>query len=146
MVAREQFAWVWLLTMVVTYTAYFTAVVLVGETSFLNQIAMFAATTIAQVAIVATASAVIATRRRNELSGDERDRAIEHRAAAVAYNILIVGIILVGCVLPFNQSGWKLFNAAVFVIALAEIVRHALIVSMYRRGVKEGQAQRGWHG
>ncbi len=146
MVAREQFAWVWLLTMLVTYAVYFTAVVLTGETTFWIQIGMFAATAIVQVAIIATASAIIAVRRRNELTGDERDRAIEHRATAVAYNILIVGLILVGCVLPFTQSGWKLFNAAVFVIALAEIVRHALIVSMYRRGMKDGEASRGWHG
>ena len=146
MVAREQFAWVWLLTMLVTYTVYFAAVVLVGEATFWTQIMMFATAAIAQVAVIAVASAVIALRHKNELSGDERDRAIEHRATAVAYNILIAGIILVGCVLPFTQSGWKLFNAAVFVIALAEIVRHGLIVAAYRRGLRQAKAQRGWHG
>ena len=146
MVAREQFAWVWLLTLVATYAAYFSAVVLMGETTFWTQIIMFAATTVVQVAIIAPVSAVIALRRKNEVSGDERDRAIEQRATAVAYNILVTGIILVGCVLPFTQSGWKLFNAAVFAIALAEIVRHGLIVAMYRRGLKDGEARRGWHG
>lgn len=146
MVAREQFAWVWLLTLVVTYTVYFTAVVLTGETTFWTQIVMFAATAIVQVVIIATVSAVIALRRKDEVSGDERDRAIEQRATAVAYNILVTGIVLVGCVLPFTQSGWKLFNAAVFAIALAEIVRYGLIVAMYRRGMKDGQASRGWHG
>lgn len=146
MVAREQFAWVWLLTLVVTYAAYFAAVELSGEVPFVTRIIMFATTTFVQVVIIATASTVIALRHRNEMSGDERDRAIEHRATAIAYNILIVGLILVGCILPFNQSGWKLFNAAVFVIALAEIVRHALIVNFYRRGMKEGEPSRGWHG
>ncbi len=146
MVAREQFAWVWLLTLVATYTIYFTAVVLVGEAHFWTQILLFAATTIVQVAIITVASAVIAWRRRNELSGDERDHAIEHRATAVAYNALIAGIILVGCVMPFSHSGWDIFHASVFVIALAEIVRHGLIVVMYRRGLKDGEASRGWHG
>ncbi|HCK85298.1 MAG TPA: hypothetical protein DHW63_12505 [Hyphomonadaceae bacterium] len=146
MVAREQFAWVWLLTLVVTYTVYFTAVVLTGETTFWTQIVMFAATAIVQVVIIATVSAVIALRRKDEVSGDERDLAIEQRATAVAYNILVTGIVLVGCVLPFTQSGWKLFNAAVFAIALAEIVRHGLIIVMYRKGLKESKASRGWHG
>jgi hypothetical protein len=146
MVAREQFAWVWLLTLVVTYAAYFTAVQLTGDAPFMVRIIMFAAATIAQVVIIAVASTVIALRHRNELSGDERDRAIEHRATTVAYSVLIVGMILVGCILPFSQSGWELFNAAVFVIALAEIVRHALIVTFYRRGMKEGVPSRGWHG
>jgi uncharacterized protein (DUF983 family) len=146
MVARELFAWVWLLTLVVTYAAYFTAVEMSGEAPFWTRIIMFAATTIVQVVIIGAASAVIALRYRNELSRDERDRAFEHRATAIAYNILIVGLIVVGCILPFNQSGWKLFNAAVFVIALAEIVRHGLIVRFYRRGMSEQEARRGWHG
>jgi hypothetical protein len=146
MVAREQFAWVWLVTMALTYAAYFVAVALAGETTFWNQIIMFAATAIAQVVIIAIASAVIALRRKDELSGDERDRAIAHRAAAIAYNILITGMILVGCLMPFSHAGWNIFHAAVFVIALAEIVRHGLIVSMYRGGFKKAEASRGWHG
>lgn len=146
MVAREQFAWVWLLTLVVTYVAYFTAVELSGEAPFPTRILMFAATTIAQVVIIAVASAVIALRHRNELSGDERDRAIDHRASAIAYQVLLCGVILVGCLMPFSHAGWDIFNAAVFVIALAEIVRHALIVTSYRRGIRDGEARRGWHG
>jgi uncharacterized membrane protein len=146
MVAREQFAWVWLLTMVATYGAYFVAVALIGETTFGNRIVMFAATAIVQVVILAIASAVIALRHRGELSGDERDRAIEHRASAIAYQVLICGMILVGCLMPFGHADWEIFNAAVFAIGLAEIVRHALIVSAYRRGVQEPNAQRGWHG
>lgn len=134
-VPREQFAWVWLVTMIVTYAAYFTAVATVGETTFATQIALFAATTIVQV--IAAASAMIALRRRTGPEKDERDRAIQHRASSVAYGILIVGMILVGCLMPFSHSGWRLFHAAVLTIAIAEIVRHGLIVAMYRRG---------WHG
>ncbi|MBY0562738.1 MAG: DUF2178 domain-containing protein [Hyphomonadaceae bacterium] len=146
MVAREQFAWVWLVTMVVTYGVYFVAVALTGDTTFWRQIVMFAATAIAQVVIVAIASAVIALRHKNELSGDERDRAIEHRASAIAYQVLICGMILVGCLMPFNHAGWDIFHAAVFAIVLAEIVRHGLIVAAYRRGLQQPKAQRGWHG
>ena len=146
MVAREQFAWVWLLTMVATYGAYFIAVSLTGEATFWNRIVMFAATAIAQILIIAIASIVIALRHKDALSGDERDRAIEHRASSVAYQVLICGVILVGCLMPFSHAGWDIFNAAVFAIILAEIVRHALIVSAYRRGMRAPKAQRGWHG
>lgn len=147
MVAREQFAWVWLLTLLVTYTAYFTAVFALGEAPTAVQIILFGAVTIVQTAIIAIASAVIALRRQKELSRDERDRAIEHRASAFAYHWLIFGVILVGCLMPFSHSGWDIFHAAVLVIALAKIVRHGLIIAMYRGGLKEvADARRGWHG
>ena len=57
---KEQFARVWLITMLVTYFAYFTSVVLVGETTPLNQIGMFAATVVVQVIVIGTASAMMA--------------------------------------------------------------------------------------
>jgi hypothetical protein len=136
-VPREQFAWVWLMTMIVTYPVYFAAVAVVGETTFATQIALFAATTVVQVVVIGAASAAIALRRRTGPDRDERDRAIAHRASSVAYGILIVGMILVGCLMPFSHSGWSLFHAAVLTIAAAEIVRHGMIVAMYRRG---------WHG
>lgn len=146
MVAREKFAWVWLLTMIVTYAAYFTALILVGETTFAAQIVLFAAAAISQVAIIAVASAMIALQHKDELSGDERDRVIDHRASAIAYQVLICGMILVGCLMPFSHAGWDIFHAAVLAIVVAEIVRHALIVAAYRRGLREPKAQRGWHG
>jgi len=145
-VARERFAWVWLVTLVVTYGAYFIAVALIGETTFWNRIIAFAATTLTQVVIVAIASAVIALRHKDELSGDERDRAIADRASAIAYQVLICGMILVGCLMPFGHTGWDIFNVAVFAIVLAEVGRHALIVAAYRRGLHEPKARRGWHG
>lgn len=137
MVARERFAWVWLVTMIVTYAGYFGAVATAGDVPFWTQVSMFAGVTIVQVVIIATASAVIALRRRPGPETDERDRAIARRAGAIAYTVLLAGIILVGCILPFSQEGWRIFHAAVFVIAAAEIIRHGLIVAMYRQG---------WHG
>lgn len=135
MAQREQFAWVWLVTMLTTYTGYFTAVAILGETSFMTQIVLFAITATVQVAVIAAASLTLQLRGPGAPKADERDRAIEHRASASAYQVLILGMIVVGCLMPFTHGGWRLFHAAVFAIALAEIVRHALIVSCYRRGV-----------
>ena len=134
MPAKEQFAWVWLSTMLVTYAAYFTSVFTIGETTALTQIGLFAATTIVQVLVIGTVSAVIAVRHKGGPKSDERDQLIDQRATRAAYQLLICGMIVVGCLMPFNNSGWRIFHAAVFSIAVSEIVRHGLMVSMYRRG------------
>jgi uncharacterized membrane protein len=64
---------------------------------------------------------------------DERDRAIERRSIRSAYCVLIIGMILVGCVMPFNSSGWTIINAAIAMIVAAEIVHYGVVVSSYRR-------------
>ena len=64
---------------------------------------------------------------------DERDRAIDGRATRTAYFVMLTGMIVVGVVMPFSDSGWKLTNTALFAIVLAETVRYALIVAGYRR-------------
>ena len=63
---------------------------------------------------------------------DERDRAIEHRAISAAYYVLMAGMILVGCVMPFNSSGWTIINAAIFCIVAAEVVHYSVVVASYR--------------
>lgn len=132
---KERFAWVWLITMVVTYSVYFAAVFVTGETTPLMQIGMFTVTTVIQVVIIGTASAVIAIRHEGGPSSDERDQMIEQKATRTAYQMLICAMVVVGCLMPFNNSGWKIFHAAVLSIAVVEIVRHGLIVLMYRRGI-----------
>ena len=57
------------------------------------------------------------------------------RSVTFAYYVLIVGMILVGCVMPFHSSGWEIVNAALFMIVAAEIVHYAIIVISYRRQI-----------
>jgi uncharacterized membrane protein len=134
MPVKEQFARVWLITLLVTYLPYFLTLAIAGNMSALQQIALFAATVTVQIVVIGIASAVMALRRKGERVSDERDLAIDQRATRVAYQILLYAMILVGCLMPFNGSGWTIFHAAVLSIAVAEIVRHGLIVSLYRRG------------
>jgi hypothetical protein len=47
--------------------------------------------------------------------------------------VLIVGMILVGCVMPFGANGWAVVNVALFMIVAAEIVHYGVAVSSYRR-------------
>ena len=64
---------------------------------------------------------------------DERDLAIEYGSVRAAYGVLIAGMILVGCVMPFNSSGWRIVNAALAMIVAAEVVHYATVVFSYRR-------------
>jgi len=50
-----------------------------------------------------------------------------------AYGVLIAGMILVRCVMPFNSSGWRIINAALAMIVLAEVVHYVTVVISYRR-------------
>lgn len=47
--------------------------------------------------------------------------------------VLLTGMILVGCIMPFTENGWKIVHAAVFMIVLAEAVNDASVVYHYRR-------------
>jgi hypothetical protein len=64
---------------------------------------------------------------------DERDRAIMSRSISFAYYVLIAGMILVGCVMPFNFNGWSIVNAALAMIVAAEVVHYGVVVFSYRR-------------
>jgi hypothetical protein len=134
MTVKEKFANIWLVTMVLTYGGYFAAIVLLGETDFMTQIWLFSATAFAQMIILGVSNAFGLFQKSKGLRSDERDRLIEQRATHIAYNILIFGFVVVGCLMPFSDTGWKQFQAGVFFIALSEIVRHGVIVHMYRQG------------
>ncbi|WP_426745239.1 hypothetical protein VZQ01_28705 [Myxococcus faecalis] len=141
MSSRERFAWVFLVLLVVSYGTYFTAVAVLdarGELTFWSQIIMLTASAVFQ-GVVLGVSAIVGRMRRapGERTGpDERDRAIAHRSASVAYYVLMGGMILVGCIMPFGASGWKVANAAILAIVIAELVHTGLTVSGYRRGLR----------
>ena len=70
--------------------------------------------------------------RAEDLRPDERDRAIDARATRGAYYLLMTGAVVAGMVMPFSQGGWKIVNAALLAIVLAEVLRNVLIVRGYR--------------
>jgi hypothetical protein len=145
MAFREKLAWVTLGTMLVAYTVYFSLLATRFDPSepegprTLHMLMLFGGVTIVQAIIVATASAVLAIRARRdaEQKPDERDRAIARRGTSVAYFVLMVGMILVGVVMPFGDPRWKIINAALLALVIAEATRYILVILSYRRG---------WHG
>jgi hypothetical protein len=100
-----------------------------------HQLGLFAAVVIAQVFILVVGHIYLAIRGQQEvrIPPDERDRAIASRSISAAYYLLIAGMIVVGCVMPFTSGGWQIINAGLFMIVLAELVHYGTIVVSYRR-------------
>lgn len=137
MLPRERFAIVWIVALVTIFAIYFSVLAILKATplSIGEQIALLAGA-LGSLGVVA-AGTWLAQRmhRRPGDADDERDRAIEDRASSVAYRVLMVGMLLVGCVMPFGAGGWEIVHAALLAVAVAEIVHYGLIISGYRRGL-----------
>lgn len=136
MSSLEKRAWLSLWSMCLPYCVYFAIQVWWPALlpTFLDRIACLAL--VASTHAVAYVSGLLLIKRHergDNLLEDERDRAIDGRATRTAYFILLAGMIVVGMVMPFTDSGWKIVNTALLGIVLAETARYALIVTGYRR-------------
>lgn len=136
---REKTAWLSLIAFLVTYGPYFVVTSL-GLTPVellpgLRQLSLLATTAIVQMLIMAFGYLYLRRTMADEARcpPDERDRAISYRARNFSYYVLISGMILVGCVLPFTSSGWAIVNTALFMIVTAELVGYSSVVISYRR-------------
>ena len=135
-------AWLTLGTMAIAYAVYFAVLgpaVGFGERRMVDIIWSFGPAAAAHALMMIVGAIVIAVTATKEAQApaDERDRAIARRGATVGYFVLIVGMILVGVVMPFSEAPWKIVNAALLAIVLAEAVHQAVVLISYRRG---------WHG
>lgn len=136
---REKLAWLSLAAMALTFGPYF---VLASRADLANRplpnvglLWLFAIAALLQGAIQGVGRWWFWRRERVEgvLTLDERDHLIELRSMRAAYFVLLGGMIVVGCMMPFNAGGWKIVNAAVFMIVAAEMVHNGTIVASYRR-------------
>jgi len=135
---REKTAWLSLFAMAVTFGPYFTIVAmgsLPGALPNLRQLGLFAAAAILQMLILGVGHLYLRHGSPDDARTplDERDRTIISRSISSAYYVLIVGMILVGCVMPFRSSGWSIINAALAMIVGAEVVHYGVVVLSYRR-------------
>jgi len=145
MAFREKLAWLTLGSMLIAYSIYFGLLATRFDLAApdgpptLAMLALFGAVTIVQVIVVVVISAVLAIRARREAQAapDERDRAIARRGTGAAYFVLLIGMIVVGVIMPFGDPRWKITNTALLALVLAEATRYGLVILSYRRG---------WHG
>jgi hypothetical protein len=137
---QEKLAWLSLTAMTLTFGPYFAVA---GRASAMDRpmpnlhlLWLFAIA--AGVQVVMQGFGRLWLRHQERLEGgiqvpDERDRAIEHRSVRAAYGVLLAGMILVGCIMPFNSAGWRIVNAALAMIVASEVVHYATVVFSYRR-------------
>lgn len=135
---REKTAWLSLIAMALTFGPYFTlaAASPPGEAvPNLRQIGLFGVAAIVQLLILGGGHLYLGrgSAQAERTPPDERDQAIMRRSISSAYYVLIVGMILVGCVMPFSSSGWTIINAALVTIVAAEVVHYGVVVLSYRR-------------
>jgi hypothetical protein len=135
---REKVAWLSLISIVVVFLPYLVWLKLHPPTEALpdlRQMALYAAVSITWALLLGLGHWWLRRQAPEEarLPLDERDRAIRHRSRTIAYYVLLTGMILVGCIMPFTESGWKIVHAAVFMIVLAEAVNDGSAVYHYRR-------------
>jgi hypothetical protein len=135
---REKIAWLNLAALAVTYGPYFvlTALHPPGEAlPNLHQLRLFAGTAISQALLVGLGRLTFFLQNREEARQvlDERDRVILHRSMTYAYYTLVVGMVWVGCVLPFQDRGWTIVNAALLMLVLGETVQYGSVAASYRR-------------
>jgi hypothetical protein len=135
---REKTAWLSLFAMLVTFGPYFTITAtraLPAPLPNLRQLAWYAVTALAQLLILGAGHLYLrrASAQDARMPLDERDQAIQRRSVSYAYYVLIAGMILVGCIMPFNSSGWSIVNAALFMIVASELVHYGVVVVSYRR-------------
>ena len=144
---REKSAWVAVAGMVVGYGGYFAVVATVPPQIIggdppgmvLKLFALLTAASIVRLLILGVGTPAIRASSPADARApaDERDRAIAGRSAAIAYYVMMTGMILVGMVMPFTARGWAIVNAALVAIVVAELARYGTIIAAYRRG---------WHG
>jgi hypothetical protein len=134
---REKIAWLSLIAMGVTYGPYFKLVAQ-GPGAWeplphLHPLGLFALVSLVRMLILGAGYLYLRMGPRQDRPLlDERDRAIEYRSISAAYYVLIAGMILVGCFMPFSSTGWTIVNAAIFSIVAAEVVHYGVVVASYR--------------
>ena len=123
MSSTEKRAWLSIGSMYPIYSVYFLVQLVAPDmfASFAGRLGFLAIVASVHAAIYLTGLLII---RRHEhgdhLFADERDRSIDARATRVAYFVMLIGLIVVGVVMPFGDHGWKIANAALFCIVLTE--------------------------
>lgn len=140
MLHKERSALVWLVAMVIILGAYFVSVAIMQTwqtpPSFLLQIGLLALALCSLGFVTGLERVIARAQRRPGIQSDERDELIALRASKTAYHVLLVGMVIVGCVLPFNKAGWEIVNTALLAIVISEVTRHALMLRAYRGGLR----------
>lgn len=134
MVARERFALIDLIGMIVAYGGFFLAASQSEQTP-LSLVILFAIATAVRLTVMAGAYLTLSAEARAEMHArpDERDRAVSLRAALAAYYVLLLAMIVV-VFKAFSDDGLDVAMVGLAGLVAADMVRTATIVASYRWG------------
>ncbi|MBM7844389.1 hypothetical protein [Herpetosiphon giganteus] len=137
MAYREKTAWLSLIALAVAFGPYFALTVISPPDDTLpnlSQLGFFGIASVVRMLILGGGYLYLRynSPKADRMPLDERDRAISQRSITAAYYVLMVGMLIVGMIMPFNQSGWTLVNSALLMIVLAEVVCGSIVVLSYR--------------
>ena len=140
MAYREKVAWLSLLTMIAVFVPYFTWSGLnppTGPLPNFGQMLLYAIVCAVWLLLLGAGHLYLRSRDQQQalLPLDERDLAIKYRSRDYAYGVLLIGLIVVGCVMPFRSAGWEIANTAILAIVLAEAVNYISMILSYRRQI-----------
>ena len=139
MAYREKIAWLALVAMALAYGPLFALLgggTATGWPALMRFLLLFGAASAVRVVLEIGGRIVLLVRLGAEARepADERDRAIAARSSSFAYIVLLVGMIIVGMVMPFSAQGVAIVTAALLAIVAAEAIRCLAIVLGYRLG------------
>ena len=137
---REKSAWISLLSILVSFGYYFTAL---GRSLYDGQgparyfVGVLVACIIGQVAMQVVLHIVAAVQAPKEARAakDERERLIELKSLRIAFYVLVVGVLLVAGSMHVGAGKVLMANGILLALVLAELVRCSGQIVYFRRGV-----------
>lgn len=134
---REKTTALYLASQVVCFGPYFVYLALLKGQSLpvLEQLLGYGITTLSQLTLLGLGHWWLRRRFAKEAyqTADERDLVIDQHATRRAYGILMTGMIITGCVMPFSDPPQAIFQAAVFFLVLSEASRNVMVLWAYHR-------------
>ena len=133
---REKSAWITLVTVLVSFGAYFGALV-TGRVHGFQTLFLLVFCVIALVALQLILSAIAAaTTPKDELDlKDEREMLIQWRAQSVGYYVLTAMALALFVPVHFGHSALDMANFALLGVVVATLVVAVAQIVMFRRGV-----------
>jgi len=131
---REKSLWVTLVSTLAIYAYYFVRVLQIGEGDPAHVGAVFVATVIIMVVTQAVVHAALAIHKRPERT-DERDVRIALVSTRNAYYVLAAGVWCALSICAMPVSAFWVAHAGLLALVVAEVVRCATQLVLYRRGI-----------
>jgi hypothetical protein len=136
---REKIAWLSLMAIAVTSGGYFILLLRAGNGGVPPvqvNLGLLVATVIVITLVTMIGAIAIALMNPKDANAgaDERDRSVARRAAAGAYHVLLVLVMLAAVTAHLGLGLGGLLNGILAAIVIAELVRCGLEIHGYRRG------------